>query len=197
MFPSVVHNRKDFVMRRHISLALSVVFSLCILLAGFSSSAHAATSNHHMLPGCAHTELTLHGHNKPSTRCLDANIGAQPNIFSRKCGSDQNDLTIYWNSPLNPPNQIPGGPILCIRGKGYLDLSQGVQADGHNWNDQASAWWAGCSSGHFDENAGIFRGTSQNFNGGAGTSAPHGNFNGQNGALNNDSLTVVTLDSDC
>ncbi len=93
---------------------------------------------------------------------------------------------------------IPSGPILCIRGSGTLDLSQGLQFDRRNWNDQASAWWAGCSPGHFGENDTWWNpGAQQSFSGGAGTSAPSGNFTGQNGTLRNDSLTDVTLDSNC
>ena len=113
------------------------------------------------------------------------------------CGTDQNDLVLYWNGPIDVARGIiPPGPALCVRGQGFLDLDA-TQPDGRNWNDQASAWWAGCSSGHFDENAGINPGQQEHFSGGSGTSAPSGNFDGRPGVLRNDSLTVVTLDTNC
>ncbi len=168
------------------------VFALSILLTA-PASAHATMSKHSFdIAGCQRLELTLHGHNQPTSRCLTTSKGAQP-LSTVPCGNDGNVLTLYWNSLRNPPapGNIPPGAILCIRGQGYVDLS------GTAWNDQASAWWAGCSSGHFDTNAGVYAGKQQYFGGGSGASAPSGNFDGAGNHLANDSLTVVTLDSSC
>jgi hypothetical protein len=93
----------------------------------------------------------------------------------------RHDLALYRNGPINPSQGIiPSGSVLCIRGSGYLDLNT-TMADGRDWNDKASAWWAGCSSGHFDQNGGLFPAQQQGFSGGKETSAPSGNFDGLSG----------------
>lgn len=144
---------------------------------------------------CRAYEITLHGGGQPTHRCVVKNDVTNdvvtPNAISRICINDGNDLILYWNGPVGA-----AGPILCIRGQGWTNLDA-TQPDGRNWNDRASAWWAGCSAGHFDQNGGLFPGKQQGFSGGVGASAPSGNFDGVGGHLPNDSLSVVTLDSDC
>ncbi len=191
-------------MKKRLFSILGGLFWAFALVIGlpFSVSAHTATTSQSSVafPGCQQLELTLHGNGKPTSRCLTTSGSIQPLTRAFSCRNDGNDLVLYWNALPNPPatGNVPGGPSLCIRGQGSLDLSQGNQPDGRNWNDQASAWWAGCSAGHFDESSGLFApGRQQGFSGGRGASAPSGNFDGVSGHLDNDTLTVVTLDSDC
>ncbi|MFC5180720.1 hypothetical protein [Actinomadura harenae] len=140
---------------------------------------------------CQVTEITLHGSRPATHRCLRKEGTVTPNVSVVKCDNSR-QLELFWDSPISA-----GGPVLCILGKGWLNLADGDQADGRNWNDKASAWRAGCSSGHFDENAGWSPGKQQYFDGGDGPSAPSGIFDGQQDHLANDTLTVVTLEKDC
>lgn len=152
---------------------------------------------------CHTTEVTLHPNGAPTSRCLSRDGGAirtASTIGTDALCNSENDLVLYWNGPINVADGvIPSGPILCIRGNGDLDLTKQTY-NGLNWNDEASAWWAGCSSGTFHQNdpvLGIFSGTNEDFSGGSGTSAPSGNFDGRSGVLPNDSLTDVYLSSNC
>jgi len=163
---------------------------LFVLLNIFTPSAFAA-STRESLQDCNALEVKLNGKQSPTYHCLSKEM--QPAIFGRKCVNDGNDLVLYWNGPLYPPSTIPPGPILCVRGAGVLNLNQ-TFPDGHNWNDQASAWWAGCSAGAFyvDINEG---GGAAYFSGGSGTSAPSANF--PYGGVGNDQLSSIRLYSDC
>lgn len=173
--------------------------------AAAASPAHPASALA-LRASCHTTEVTLHPDGAPTSRCLSRDGGAirtghiTPDIGTDpSCGS-VNDLVLYWNGPIDVAHGvIPPGPILCIRGQGDLDLASQTYG-GLNWNDEASAWWAGCSSGTFHQNdpvLGIFSGTNENFSGGSGTSAPSGNFDGRPGVLPNDSLTDVYQSTNC
>ncbi len=176
---------------------VSAVFGLLFCLMVVSPANAQSTTTTAPLAGCNTVEVTLHGTGAPASTCLDSKPGVvSPQVFARVCKGDGSDLIIYWNGPIDVAHGIfPSGPKLCIRGNGTLNLAV-TQPDGRNWNDKASAWWAGCSNGEFWLNAGHnWPWEGSTFDGGNGTFAPSGNF--PYGNVGNDQLSQVELYSNC
>ncbi|MFI7643303.1 hypothetical protein [Nonomuraea sp. NPDC049400] len=189
----IMARRRPMLLR---SRALRLMLGITLGFVSMPVLASAASASSAFADGCRTLEITLNG-SKHTSRCLDSNDSVAPLTWSTRCTGNESDipyLALFWNGPLDVDKKIfPGGPTVCIRGRGWIDLNA-TMGDGLNWNDKASAWWAGCSSGHFDEHAGLFPGRQQYFNAG---NKHWGNFDGKSGRLPNDSLSVVTLDSDC
>lgn len=196
---------KQFVCRSLLILTLICLFSLISLPVSARSLQNRQGAARQQ--SCHTLEATLHGAGQPIFSCLDRQIAAlssvTPNINAHTCGTDVNDLAIYQNGPIQAPNQIPPGPVLCIRGQGLLNLPTVPLDATHSWDNQASAWWAGCSSGLFFDN---INGSANNskfetasFSGGNGINAPSGNFPYQSGLgfIPNDALSSIFLGSNC
>jgi len=87
------------------------------------------------------------------------------------------------------------GSMICFRGNGSVNLSDYTYncqvGFCYSWNDVASSYYTGCSGGSFYEDANL-SGTRQDF----GMYAP-GNFDRQSGRLPNDSLSSLSLNSNC
>lgn len=178
-------------------------------------SAHAATTqaahsaSAFARPASCHTtEIMLHGTGKPTTKCLDVygsvapNTGTlTPDTATPACNDptidDQKFLNIFINGPMVLPHGPPG-LVLCVYGEGDLPLTPGL-IGGVNWNDVASSWWAGCSGGIFYQDilGGILPDPHETFQGGPDGHQPFGNFDGQNGALPNDSLSEIHINNNC
>jgi hypothetical protein len=159
-----------------------------------TTPAHAATK-----PQCAVAEVILHGTSAPTITCRSTKItylsnasGVHPNdtFVNANCWSTTY-LALYWNSPISAsPNYV-----LCIGGTGLLNLNQQLETspnfDLRDWNDQASAWWTGCSPVTFYTD--INRGGASVTEPGSiqGMNSPQGNF--PLGGIGNDQLSSVWL----
>jgi hypothetical protein len=167
-----------------------------------ASPVHPASASALSAP-CHTVEVMLHGNGKPASKCLAGSGSVTPNTATPACHDptidDQKFLDVYLNGPIDPPsNIIPTGLVLCVYGQGDLSLSNG-DIGGVNWNDKASAWWAGCSGGIFyqDSVGGHGSGFQETFQGGPDGNQPFGNFDGQNGDLPNDSLSAIHISNNC
>ncbi len=178
-----------------------LMFSL-LLLTETSNSAYAATKASPSInfSNCHHIVVHLNGKNPATTAC--SNNGKAVNVSGKShprtdvvdCGFTA--LELYTNANED-------GDTVCFLGEGFVNLPQyclpffsGGCLPGKSWNDQASSYNAGCSSGTFygDVNG---NGPNQRFK-------PHeiGNFNGgtsPNGipSLRNDILSSLRIDVNC
>lgn len=135
--------------------------------------------------GCRVLEVTLHGNASPTIKCNLASTSSKkvtPYTYSTSCNS-ANDLKIYQNA-----SQSTSGALICFTGTGFIEMPDYEMFWPINWNDQASSWSSGKWKGVFykDISGG---GVSQNFNW-----LDTGEFDGQNGALPNDSLSSFKID---
>lgn len=135
--------------------------------------------------GCHVLEVTLHGNASPTAKCslvVASSSAATPYTLATTCAS-ANDLKIYQDA-----FQKSTGAVICFSGTGFINMTDYWINWFQSWNDQASSWSSGKWQGAFYKDI-SGEGVSQNFNW-----FSTGEFDGQNGALPNDSLSSLKID---
>lgn len=158
----------------------ALVASLFIMALPASAHTNTVTAKARTLQTSCHKLLVqLHGTQSATSTCLDGRDTGKVD-----CGN-RNALVIWADA-----NQT--GWSICFEGAGFANMTSYGVGFWWNWNDQASSYAAGCSSGTFykDINGG---GQQQNFN----PYPEQNNFDGQSGRLPNDSLSSLQLNSNC
>jgi len=213
--------RKLFLMR---FLFVILVILAAFFLSPFSVTVQAATANQHNSANatCQKSEVVLQGKKTPNISCLDGSLSTNvqnapyitdtyhtnlnPTLSVVGC-PNSSALVLYWNGPINvSAGIIPSGPELCITGEGTLNLAAQT-INGLNWNDQASAFWAGCVGGNFYVNNNYYNPMAA-YPAGVGNAAPAYNFpytdydelpGDPNWTIPNDALTMIDAGtySDC
>lgn len=197
-------------MTKALLVRLSIVLVLLVAcIVGTANLAKAASHNNMVANAkCQTTQIELQGNAAPKVSCLDgkkSSSGVTPNTYVETCPESQ-ALELFWNGPLDVTHGVyPSGPRLCIRGQGHLNLTGTI--NGLNWNDQASAWWAGCSGGLFYKDAytyskpyaGFYAGDDQwgNFPYGDPIYYDGSQYAKDNFYIPNDSLSGVDLFTQC
>lgn len=176
---------------RYLAAVAAVAASLAMTGLMTAGSASAAITPRSSPPTaaatCARTEVTIHSHGSPGVQCLTA---VRPGM-SPAAGTDTtcptDDLVLYWNGPIGVyPNYL-----LCVNGLGLLNLNQNFY--GLNWNDEASAWWTGCTNVFFYDDINQGGGSAFEYGSPLGESSPRGIFPDQ--GVGNDQLSSVYLSS--
>ena len=135
--------------------------------------------------GCRTLEVTLHGSDNPTLKCQDrtvSRLGVTPYTLATTCAS-ANDLKIYQDA-----GQHSTGAVICFSGTGFINMTDYWVNWFQSWNDQASSWSSGKWEGVFYKDI-SGEGVYQNF-----PWLETGEFDGQNGALPNDSLSSFKID---
>src|SRR5579883_2738029 len=165
-------------------LGIFCILALTLLVAPYTVSAHSINSKP-FSNTCLHLLVTLHGNGPATSQCLDKVSHPQsvnPDTSVTDCGPSV--LRIYWDQ-----NQNGYLGEICFIGTGFVNMTEyyGPWYNYKNWNDQASSYQTQCTTGSFfaDTNG---NGARQIF-----SYSQVGNFDGQNGHLQNDTLSSIQI----
>jgi len=191
-------------------VALPILVTLMLLMGLFSiapvvhaqaasqkSALSADAPAHVSLADCQHLLVKLHGLAPATGSCLDKHVsamlsmaatsGTTPDLGFVDCGNHANSLILWFDT------NFQGGTI-CFENAGSTDMTQWNCPAPHvfcNWNDNASSYQSRCSAGTFYIDVGE-QGPSQKF-----AAHEQHNFDGLSGRLPNDSLSSLTLNTNC
>jgi len=155
-----------------------------------SAHSHLALATSHMSVaakgGCAHYQVYLHGNQSPNVKCLDIQQPSTHPHGIKPVGCDAHSLILWSDASFS-------GYTICFKGAGATDLTSYCLPwyDGgclYSWNDWASSYAPGCSSGRLYYDIGE-RNVLVSF----GSNGSRGNLSGSQ----NDAASSVRLDSNC
>lgn len=172
---------------RRILQSLGVAFLLCLTFATTTIPSYAASKITTQKPSatCHQLLVYLHGNAPATSKCLDqTHTGVIQNTTTDN-GCTSYDLKIY-----SDPNYQ--GSMICFIGTGFVNMTQYWLFWPVTWNDQASSFYGGCTTGTFYTNTNGW-GQTQNF----GQYAGEGNFDGQNGDLPDNTLSSISIATSC
>lgn len=184
---------------------VALAVGMSVHSAGFPSNAHADASNPaQQAPNqptgkpCRTLWVQLHGTAPATATCLDNRTPihtSHPGVdIYQDTGCTQNALWLYQDTN-------DSGLRICFRGAGSVNLGNYVTSCNFgicaSWNDNASSYWGGCSTGRFyhDSNE-----TGQYYD--YGVQEQHNfdgslNVNNNEYRLGNDTLSSLTIWSGC